>query len=76
MNAERLAKRIVDCACAQQTSRPSAADRRIADEMDEFYDPQGFAKRRAKRLRIRRVLQSTFVGGIPFDDFRSDGRRA
>ena len=48
--------------------------RRIAENLEEFYNPQAAAAKRRKRLRWRAVLQETFVGGIPYDEFDADGR--
>lgn len=43
--------------------------RRINDNMERFYNPEGFRKTEAARARRRQAISSIFVGGLPYDDY-------
>lgn len=50
-------------------ARYDQTQRRIADNMEQFYNPSGWRKTQARRLKIRGALQKVFVGGIPYDNY-------
>ena len=41
----------------------------IADEMDRFYDPDGFRRTQQQRARRRSAISNRFVGGLPYDNY-------
>lgn len=43
------------------------AAQRILDNMEQFYNPRGFAKEQKRKKRESAALQKIFVGGLPFD---------
>jgi len=48
-------------------ARYDQTQQRIADNMEQFYNPHGYARRQRHRRQVSRALQKVFVGGIPFE---------
>lgn len=42
---------------------------RINDNMERFYNPEGFREIERKRAERRRILSNIFVGGLPYDNY-------
>lgn len=42
---------------------------RISDNMERYYNPDGFRKIQAARARRRQIISDTFVGGLLYDDY-------